>query len=39
MNSTSTIRNYKHDIAGKFKYITMAISAMDDEAFNDPKNH
>ena len=39
MNSSNTIRNYKHDISGKFKDISSAISSMDESAFNDPENN
>ena len=39
MNSTDAIRNYKHDIAGKFKDISMAISTLDENSFNDPEAH
>lgn len=39
MNSSSSIRNYKHDISGKFKDISTALSAMDESAFNDPGNN
>jgi hypothetical protein len=37
MNSTETLRNYKHDIAGKFKDISMAISELDESSFSDPE--
>jgi len=39
MNSTEAIRNYKHDIAGKFKDISMAISTLNENSFNDPEAH
>lgn len=39
MNSSNTIRNYKHDISGKFKDISTALSSMDENAFNDPDNN
>ncbi len=39
MNSNNVIRNYKHDISGKFKDISSAISSMDDGAFNDATNN
>ena len=39
MNSNNPIRNYKHDISGKFKDITSAIASMDESAFNDSSNN
>jgi hypothetical protein len=39
MSSSSTMRNYKHDITGKFKDITTALNAMGDDAFDDPENN
>ena len=39
MSSNSTMRNYKHDITGKFKDITTALNAMGDDAFEDPENN
>jgi hypothetical protein len=39
MSSTNIIRNYKHDIAGKFKDISTALNAMDESAFSDPSNN
>lgn len=39
MNSTEAIRNYKHDISGKFKDISMAINSLDENSFNDPEAH
>ena len=38
-NSNNPIRNYKHDISGKFKDITSAIASMDESAFNDSSNN
>lgn len=35
MNSTEVIRNYKHDIAGKFKDISTSISSLNESSFND----
>ncbi len=37
MNSTEAMRIYKHDIAGKFKDISTAIKALDENSFNDPE--
>ena len=37
MNSTEAIRNYKHDISGKFKDISTAINSLDENSFNDPE--
>lgn len=39
MNSNNVIRNYKHDISGKFKDIGTAIATMDESAFNDVDNN
>lgn len=39
MNSTNTIRNYKHDISGKFKDITMAINSFDEKSFENVDNN
>lgn len=39
MNSSNPIRNYKHDIFGKFKDIGTAIADMDEEVFNDAGNN
>ena len=39
MNSNNPIRNYKHDITGKFKDISAAIASMDENAFNDSSNN
>ena len=39
MNSNDVIRNYKHDISGKFKDIGTAIASMDETAFNDATNN
>ena len=39
MNSTEAIRNYKHDIAGKFKDISSALSALDEHSFENPETH
>ena len=39
MNSNNVIRNYKHDISGKFKDIGTAIANMDESAFNDAGNN
>ena len=39
MNSNNPIRNYKHDITGKFKDISSAIASMDESAFNDSSNN
>ena len=39
MNSTEAIRNYKHDIAGKFKDISSALSALDEHSFENPESH
>ena len=38
MNSTN-LRNYKHDIAGKFKDISTALASLDEKSFDDPKNN
>ncbi len=37
MNSTEAMRIYKHDIAGKFRDISTAIKALDENSFNDPE--
>lgn len=34
MNSTEVLRNYRHDISGKFRDITMAIKLLDENSFN-----
>lgn len=39
MSSTNVMRNYKHDISGKFKDISTAIAGMNEDAFNDPENN
>jgi hypothetical protein len=39
MNSNNVIRNYKHDISGKFKDISTAINSLDESAFNDVTNN
>jgi hypothetical protein len=39
MNSNNTLRNYKHDISGKFKDISTALASMDDHALNYPDNN
>lgn len=39
MNSIEAIRNYKHDISGKFKDISMAINSLDENSFDDPQAH
>lgn len=39
MNSTEAIRNYKHDITGKFKDISMAINTLDENSFTDLQDH
>lgn len=39
MNSSKTIRNYKHDISGKFKDITTAINTLDEKSFEDDDNN
>lgn len=39
MNSNNTIRNYKHDISGKFKDISTALSSMNENSFDDPANN
>lgn len=39
MNSTEAIRNYKHDIAGKFKDISSALSALDEHSFENSESH
>lgn len=39
MNSIEAICNYKHDIAGKFKDISTAISALDEKSFDDAENN
>jgi hypothetical protein len=39
MSSNSSMRNYKHDITGKFKDITTALNALGDDAFLDPENN
>lgn len=39
MNSNNPIRNYKHDISGKFRDITAAISLMDESVFHDTENN
>ena len=33
MSSNNTIRNFKHDISGKFKDISTAIASLDENAF------
>jgi hypothetical protein len=38
MNSTETFRNYRHDITGKFKDITMAINSINESTINDPES-
>lgn len=39
MSSNNTIRNYKHDISGKFKDISTAIASMDENVFDDSENY
>ena len=39
MNSTNPLRNYKHDIAGKFKDINTALAAMNENSFENPENN
>jgi hypothetical protein len=39
MNSTEAIRNYKHDIAGKFKDISTALNSLDENSFDDAENN
>ena len=39
MNSNNTIRNYKHDISGKFKDISSAIESLDESAFENLENN
>ena len=39
MSSIDTIRNYKHDISGKFKDISTALASMNENSFNDPTNN
>src|SRR5665647_2355645 len=39
MNSNNPIRNYKHDISGKFRDISTVLSSMDEEVFDDPANN
>lgn len=39
MNSNNSLRNYKHDISGKFKDISSALSGMDEASFQDPANN
>ena len=39
MNSINPMRNYKHDISGKFKDITTALASLDENAFQNPENN
>lgn len=39
MSSIDFMRNYKHDISGKFKDIVTALSPMNNEAFDDPEKY
>ena len=39
MSSTNSLRNYKHDITGKFKDISTALHSMDESSFTDPDNN
>lgn len=39
MNSINSMRNYKHDISGKFKDIVTALSPMSNEVFDDPEKY
>jgi len=39
MNSTEAIRNYKHDITGKFRDISSVVNALDESSFEDASNH
>lgn len=39
MNSNNAIRNYKHDISGKFNDIKSAINSLDEKSFEDSDNN
>ncbi|HXH31903.1 MAG TPA: hypothetical protein VNJ01_13925 [Bacteriovoracaceae bacterium] len=39
MSFSSVIKNYKHDIAGKFLNISSAINPMTDDVFKNPENN
>lgn len=39
MNSNNPMRNYKHDICGKFRDINTAIDSLGEDAFNNPENY
>jgi hypothetical protein len=39
MNSTEAFRNYRHDILGKFKDISLVINSFDEDSFSDPEKY
>lgn len=39
MSYSNSLRNYKHDITGKFRDISTVISGLDESSFEDPSQH